>query len=282
MKITVLGSGSAFTMKNYQSNYLVESDDGKSNLLIDCGSDIRFALRDMKLSYKDIQNIYISHLHADHCGGMEYMAFCSFFDSEYGKLFPMCEVNEPTDKPHLYGQSTLLSTLWGDTLKGGLGSIEGREMDLSDYFYLHKLSVNRPARIRGIGSLQIVQTVHIMNGYGIVPTFGVIITDKETGKNIYFTTDTQFSPDQIGCFYNQSDLIIQDCEISAWESKVHAHYNKLNTLSSDVKKKMWLTHYGDNFFDGDYGEWRGDIANQKKAKKDGFLGFLQKGQVIIA
>ncbi len=69
MKLTFLGSGSAFTMNNRQSNMILE-DDGKI-LLIDCGTDIRHSLHQQDLSYKDIDAVYISHLHADHIGGME-------------------------------------------------------------------------------------------------------------------------------------------------------------------------------------------------------------------
>jgi len=64
MNIIFAGTGSAFCMKNYQSNILIHKN-GKY-LLFDAGGDVRFALRDVGLSYKDISALYISHLHADH------------------------------------------------------------------------------------------------------------------------------------------------------------------------------------------------------------------------
>ena len=39
MRLTFLGTGSAFTMQNFQSNMLLE--DGGRRLLIDCGGDVR-------------------------------------------------------------------------------------------------------------------------------------------------------------------------------------------------------------------------------------------------
>ena len=44
-----------------------------NKLLIDCGSDIRFSLYAAGFSHLDITDIYISHLHADHAGGLEYI-----------------------------------------------------------------------------------------------------------------------------------------------------------------------------------------------------------------
>jgi ribonuclease BN (tRNA processing enzyme) len=84
MKIVFLGVGSAFTLPSrlkesnnaipktiddcdWQSNVVVVSKSGKM-LLIDCGGDIRFALWQQGLSYKDIDAVYVSHLHADHIG----------------------------------------------------------------------------------------------------------------------------------------------------------------------------------------------------------------------
>lgn len=65
MKLIFIGSGSAFTVgaDNYQSNRILE-DDSSKKLLVDCGSDARFALHELGLSYKDIEAVYISHLHS--------------------------------------------------------------------------------------------------------------------------------------------------------------------------------------------------------------------------
>ena len=119
MEIKVLGAGSAFCLENYQSNFIV-TIDGK-NLLLDCGGDIRFSLREQGLSYKDIDSVYISHAHADHVGGLEFLAFCTMFDPS-------------AKKPTLYCEKQLLSELWPNTLRGGLETIEGRLVSLSDYF----------------------------------------------------------------------------------------------------------------------------------------------------
>ena len=68
MELRFAGVGSAFTTKEYWQSNMIVSHDGK-NLLIDCGGDIRFSLAELNMSYKDIDAVYISHLHADHIGG---------------------------------------------------------------------------------------------------------------------------------------------------------------------------------------------------------------------
>ncbi len=57
MKLIFAGSGAAFSLDNYQSNMILKTDDG-AILLIDCGGDIRFALRNLGAHYKDIDSVY--------------------------------------------------------------------------------------------------------------------------------------------------------------------------------------------------------------------------------
>ncbi len=254
MKIIPIGVGSAFTMKNFQSNLIIENN-GK-NLLIDAGTDIRFSLKAQNKSYKDIDSIYVTHLHADHIGGIEYLAFCSFFDPSKSKI-------------KLYGHRDVLSRAWDSVWSGGLASVQGRVIGLHDYFDVHYIEDNGYFVWEDI-QFDIVQTVHIMNGYAIVPSFGLMINELSSPKRIYFTSDTQFNPNQIKDFYKQADIIIQDCETAPYMSGVHTHFNELKTLDDATRAKMMLIHYQDNV----------DAEFEVKVIEAGFKGICKQGVEI--
>jgi len=274
MKLTVLGAGSAFSMNQYQSNFLLDFDGYK--MLFDCGSDIRWAMHDVKLGVNDINAIYISHLHADHIGGLEWVALNRFF-------------NKSLPKVDLYISEYLVDDLWSDCLKGGLSTYQGAVLGLNDYFNVIVIPENGTHTLTSlknhykIWNITPVQTVHVMSGYKIMPSFGLMIDSTYTSDSslrdnhykVYITADTQYRPYQIRDFYAQADLILEDCETSNFKSHVHAHYEDLNKLEIEFKNKMWLYHYNDQ-------PWGGaDLdAMQQMAKHDGFLGFLTQGQII--
>jgi ribonuclease BN (tRNA processing enzyme) len=249
MKLTFLGTGSAFTIgaNNYHSNMLLEND-AKERLLIDCGSDARFSLYEQGFSFRDIEDVYISHLHADHAGGLEWLAFSRHFD-------------EDCDKPTLHICETLVDDLWNKVLSGGLSSLQATIANLSTYFNIDPIKVNSTFRWKKL-ELRIVQTVHIMSGYTLVPSYGLLF--EADGLKVFITTDTQFCPHQIMDFYHEADIIFHDCEISKKLSGVHANYRELKTLSPELRKKIWLYHY--------------NPEELPDAKKDGFRGFVKKGQ----
>lgn len=249
MKLQFIGSGSAFTFTNYQSNIIITSGRGKK-LLIDCGSDTRFALRRLEMTHADIDSVYISHLHADHVGGLEWLGFVTKFDSD-------------CPKPHLYISRYLKNELWSNVLSGGMLSLQGEVADLDTYFNIHSIPKNGYFLWENV-EFRLIQTVHIMDGFSIVPSFGLIFTINNI--KTFLTTDTQFSPEQLKDFYDMADVIFQDCETAQFESGVHAHYTKLRTLPEKFRKKMWLYHYQD-----------GELPD---AKADGFLGFAERGQVF--
>ncbi len=249
MKLIFLGSGSAFTIgaNNFQSNMLLENEK-KERLLIDCGSDARFALYELGLTYKDINQVYISHLHADHAGGLEWLAFCRKFDKS-------CE------RPVLYISENLPHVLWNKVLAGGLSSLQGVEADLSTYFQIQSIPNNGEFTWNGL-NIKIIQTVHVISGFMIVPSYGLIFSADN--KTVFLTTDTQFTPHQLADFYKMADVIFQDCETGNPKSEVHAHYDELKTLDPSIKKKMWLYHY--------------NPGSLPDARKEGFRGFVKKGQ----
>lgn len=218
------------------------------------------------MTYKDIDAVYISHLHADHAGGIEYLGFCSFFDPN-------------KDKIQLIGQRDVIRDGWKHTWSGGMRSYQGKVLNLDDFFDVQMLPQNGKFYWEEL-EFQIVQSVHIMDGYAIVPSYGLMMTTRSNsgylGKRVYFTTDTQFNPNQIMDFYKQADIIIQDCETYPFKSGVHAHFNELCTLPDEIKKKMILVHYADNILDSAGNIWSAQV---EKAEKSG-LRFAELGAEI--
>lgn len=255
MDLLFLGTGAAFSLNNYQSNLILE-EDGK-RLLIDAGGDVRFSLKSQGLSYQDIESVYVTHLHNDHIGGMEFLAFSTYFNPTCSRL-------------HLYCHKWLLDDLWSFSLKGGLASIQGQILNIDDYFKVHGLGNGDRFAWQTV-NLEIVQSVHVYNGYWVVPTFGLFMTGPTLSKSVYLTSDTQMNLEYLGEHFQRADLIIQDCETSPFQTGVHSHYDELVPLDPDVKAKMYLWHYQDNVLD-DFDAW------SKKAADDGFAGFLRPGQ----
>ena len=249
MKLTFLGSGSAFSFwkDNFQSNLILESDDGKK-LLIDCGSDVRQSLRDAHLTYKDIDSIFISHLHSDHTGGLEWLGFTTKFDPS-------------AKKAKLYISTLLFNELHETVVQGGLSTIEGEIVNLSTFFNVHSIEIDGSFTWSGI-EFQLVQTIHTVFGYNLEPSFGLLFSINHV--KIFFTGDTQLAPYQIRKFYEISDIIFQDCEIDPQPSHMHARFEELKELPAAYKNKMWLYHYGN--------------SELPDPIKEGFRGFIRKGQ----
>lgn len=280
-KIRFIGVGSAFAGRGLgQSNMVIEADNGKL-LLIDCGSRCQDMLEDAygitNADLGRIDGVYISHAHADHIGGLEWLALCTFFNPTLGR-------------PKLFCEPNLMEDLWDDSLRGGLQTLQGPKVATLDiYFDCVPTPLNEGGFIWEGVHLTPVQVVHVVSGFKIQHCYGLImdvapddtdgdgdgpITAKQPDalprKRIFLSGDTQFAPEQLLDFYGLGDLVLHDCETLPFESRVHAHYNKLASLSEKDKNKMWLYHYN------------GPITSELEAKRedDGFGGFIRKGQAF--
>lgn len=253
MKIRFAGVGGAFsTPALYQSNMLVTAASGR-RLLIDCGSDIRFSLAECGLTYENLREsldaVYISHLHSDHIGGMEWLAISTYFHSDPWQL-------------RLFMEGALMREMWNDALKAGLRCIEGKNMHLTDYFRCHPQAEDGSFEWENI-RFTLIRMDHVISGYRNHYSYGLLIREAG-GPEILITTDTQFRPEQIVRIGERAAVIFHDCETNHFKTRVHAHYEELRALPDRIRKKTWLYHYQPN--------------PPQQPERDGFLGFVVKGR----
>jgi ribonuclease BN (tRNA processing enzyme) len=261
-ELQFLGSGSGLgsPSENYHSNAVIICKDlpqQKPRLLgIDCGTTFQIAIEELGLSIFDFDGFYITHLHADHVGGMEWIGFKTYFSS-----YPFGQ-----KRPLLFGNTEVLENLWKQTLSGGMESLQGRQNTLEAYFNTIYIPPNgiftwAPYALNRL-EFNLVQTVHVVDDRRIKPSFGLMF--KINGTKIFYTGDTQFAPNQIMTYYEQADVVFQDCELAVYPNSVHAQYHQLLTLPDVIKNKMWLYHYS------------GEIPQEDA----GFRGFVKKGQIF--
>lgn len=260
MRLTFAGCGSAFTVEddNYQSNIVVTVDgDGEKDpaaarrhLLIDCGSDARFSLPAVGLSRpRDIDAVYITHTHADHIGGLEWLALCS----RYGDR----------RRPRLIVPAELRESLWTSSLSGALRYSEEGESTLDSYFEVTPVEPDGTFTWAGV-RFETVPVVHIDGGSVRMMSYGVSLTAD--GRSVYVSSDGKFDPALATRRYaQQADVIFHDCELGP-RSGVHSHYDDLRTLPLPLRQKMWLYHYSP--------------GARPDARADGFRGFVRRGQVF--
>jgi ribonuclease BN (tRNA processing enzyme) len=263
-KMTFLGAGSAFSYEHGQNNVLLQIDEGTKphKMLIDVGTqwhDMVYKVTGKKAFeiLPEIDSIFITHIHADHVGGLEEIGFLSRF-------LPHIQPKK------LYAPAQVLKELWNSTLRGGMESLdygqlteeeENNPIGIKSYCVPSYLADNDKIKI-GETTIEPFDTVHVTNRMGKKDSCGLWITTF-SGKKIMFTSDTQFAPSQMKFRYEKADEIFHDCETAPFPSNVHSHYNDLKTLPKEIKGKMWLMHYQD--------------GDKPDCTKDGFLGWVKQG-----
>ena len=258
LSIFFIGTGSAFTKKAFQTNLVVAK--GKDHVLIDCGTLCPYVLENTyNTPLSRIDNVLITHPHADHIGGVEEMALVGMYISHH-------RVNMIVPK-------ILKKKLWNESLRGGLQFSENGKMTFEDYFnplYPKKI-LSKPFDMfeYNIGSINIklFRTRHVATSktsfHNSQLSYGMIFDDK-----ILFTADTQFNPSQLQYLLGKYniDTIFHDCDIVGYSEGVHATYKQLSTLPKEVKEKIYLCHLTDM-----------EENEKPDPTKDGFIGYAKPG-----
>ncbi|CAM3956661.1 MBL fold metallo-hydrolase [Paenibacillus alkaliterrae] len=218
MHIQMVGTGSAFAKKYDNNNALIET--GGFRLLVDCGITLPKALHQMGFSFPELDAVLISHIHGDHVGGLEELAFQMMF--KYNR------------KPVLYIADTLIEPLWEHTLKGGL--TQETLNKLEDFFVVRPLEANKDIALAPGLHVKLLQTKHIQNK----PSYSFLFNQR-----FFYSADMRFDGGLLQELVEQGiSTIFHDCQLEA-PGVVHASLDELLTLPESVQRKTWLMHYGD-------------------------------------
>nr|WP_276355881.1 MBL fold metallo-hydrolase [Cohnella sp. YIM B05605] len=250
MRLQMLGTGSAFAKSFYNNNALLKS--GGRTLLVDFGITAPRALFELGIGFDEIDAVLISHIHADHIGGLEELAFQMKFI--YRR------------KPILYLEESLVTPLWEHSLRGGLEQEAFRSLE--DYFEVRPLRAGRKCELLPGLSAELVLTRHIPNK----PSFSFLFNDR-----FFYTADMTFDRELLERLVNERgvDTIFHDCQLHP-PGVVHADLAMLLTLPEELQRIIYLMHYGDDqpAFVGRTGRMR--FIEQHK------IYAIENGQVEIA
>jgi hypothetical protein len=233
LSVLFIGTGSAFSKRYFQTNVLVVK--GNDHLLIDCGTLCSYALETKYgLDLKDIDNLLLTHPHADHIGGVEELALVDRYVKK--------------QKANLVITDEFKELLWNESLKGGLKVNEEGPLTIDDYFNQIKpdLLQTEPFEMyeTNVGSinLKLFRTNHVTcaetGDFQI--SYGVLIDDK-----VLYPCDTQFNQKQLEYLIENYPVkvIFHDCDISGFSEGVHASYAQLKSLPDNIRAMTYLCHY---------------------------------------
>ncbi|WP_438446669.1 MBL fold metallo-hydrolase [Gorillibacterium sp. sgz5001074] len=221
IQIQMLGTGSAFATQ-YDNNNALFTCNGY-RLLVDCGVTAPRALHQMGIPFDEINGIFISHLHADHVGGLEEYAFQMYY--VYKK------------RPVLWVPSVLRTPIWEHTLRGGMENPAECIDTLEHYFEVKELEAGIPQEIHPGLTLEIMPTLHIPGK----PSFGIYMNDA-----LYFSCDSMFDAERLTALRRERGLkhVLHDCQLQG-KGYIHATLDELLTLPDELQAITRLMHYGD-------------------------------------
>lgn len=250
MEILPLGVGEAFAKTLFQTNYLVTPADGEP-FLVDFGYTAPRALAACGIAMESVPRVLVSHLHADHIGGLEELGFTGTFAWER--------------RARLYVPENLLPFLWDHCLSGGMGQrlrqADGstREADLDTYFAVEPVA---PGAKLQFGSVTVrpFATPHVPGR----PSWGFLLHDRASGGTVMLSCDSCFDRANLERYSLDADAVFHDCQLRSNGAHIHATLDELLTLPDAWQQKILLVHYAD--------DW------QEFASSTGSMRFARQGE----
>ncbi|QWU13436.1 Ribonuclease BN, tRNA processing enzyme [Paenibacillus sophorae] len=220
VKLQMLGTGSAFA-KNYFNNNALLMGSGYT-LLIDCGITAPLAMHELGRSFGEVEATLITHLHADHVGGLEELALTLRYKT--GR------------KMTLLLPEALVDPLWEHTLMGGLYQ-EGIITSLDDAFHVRPLKPDTVYTLSPEITVRLIRTPHIPGK----DSYSLMLNEE-----VFYSADMTFEPELLISLVRSGGCrkIYHDCQLEG-AGVVHTTLEELKSLPEDIRSRISLMHYGD-------------------------------------
>jgi ribonuclease BN (tRNA processing enzyme) len=228
-----IGVSAAFTLKGFNTNYLITGPKG--SFLLDCGATAPMALSALGLSLTDVSELYLSHLHLDHVGGLIQLGLQRFSAGH--------------ERPRIYTHEDLAEKLWPLFLQGFIGKILGssgkpERSEMSDFFELHSFPApDAFSEKAGFSIAGIDCALYRGEHPAMSDSFGLVLNGK-----VLITSDTTFQPERLERVANhyQLETIFHHCTYNPGLSGMHATVEQLASLPEDLRELIILSHYDDH------------------------------------
>lgn len=237
MKFVVLGSGTAVPHpQRSSSGYWLETENG--SILLDCSASAIYRMAQENLDWANLDAVWISHFHLDHCGGLAPFLFGTKNASE----------TQNRKKPlHIFG---------GKGLRNLINAFD----KANNYRLLEQPFPVEIIEIEPLETFHILPNVRAvsMNTPYTEESLAIHIRDVN-GQTFVYTSDTGFDK-SLGTFAGGVDLLVMEC--SFFKNKPIEKHLELSEAMFLVRyaksKRVVLTHF--------YSEWN-EIDFQKEVAK---------------
>ncbi len=301
LRLGFWGCGSAFATNQFQSNLVIVK--GHTVVFLDLGTKLPIKLAEFGMSMHDVQNVIVTHSHADHSGSLEELGLRRRYEAPLakalaegfelppkgnGEIFKRMEEMRRSGETRakLYIPGEYATELWGQTLRGGmahseevdLGGPKGR-MSLSHFFDLQPMVSVEKKMGRQAWEFEVGEgrdKIHfLMYVSPHIPDTATNLKENFFSAGLILdgrvmvSGDTRFDPEAINKFGKNCQTIFNDCQ--SFPGGVHVHYDELCTLSAETRKRMMLYHCDDGMRPLNI---NGKLSG-KDVQKDGFAGYAE-------